>query len=188
VLAAMHLEVEQKFPLSDPQAVRAALERLAATFQPPIEQADTYFRHPARDFAQTDEALRLRQIGETNLITYKGPKLDAQTKTRREMELPLASGRAAFEQFSELLTAVGFEPVYTVRKRRQPGEIAWQGESIHLALDEVAGLGSFLELEVTAEERTLAAAREAVLSLGRALGLTEIERRSYLELLLSKQS
>jgi adenylate cyclase class 2 len=180
----MHLEVEQKFPLSHPPAVRALLGRLGAAFSPPIQQADTYFRHPTRDFAQTDEALRLRRVGETNLITYKGPKLDAQTKTRREIELALAPGQVAFEQFSELLTAVGFTPVLTVRKRREPGEIAWQGQSIQIALDEVEGLGSFLELEIAANANTVDAARSAVLSLGSHLGLLEVERRSYLELIV----
>ena len=52
----------------------------------PAEQVDTYFSHPARDFAATDEALRIRSIDQENFVTYKGPKLDATTKTRREID------------------------------------------------------------------------------------------------------
>ena len=48
---------------------------------------------PCRDFAQTDEALRIRTVGDTSFVTYKGPKLDATTKTRRELELPLRRRR-----------------------------------------------------------------------------------------------
>ena len=68
---------------------------LGATIEPPVVQVDQYFAHPARDFAQTDEALRLRRVGKQNFITYKGSKIDATTKTRREIELPLAPGEEA---------------------------------------------------------------------------------------------
>ena len=82
----MPIEVEQKFPVAD----RAALDRqLAALGFVPRDaelQVDQYFAHPARDFARTDEALRIRRVGQFNYITYKGPKLDATTKTRREIE------------------------------------------------------------------------------------------------------
>src|SRR3954468_9713035 len=100
----MHWEVEQKFRVDDPQAIRDRLIDLGVQFQESESQVDHYFRHPSRDFATTDEALRLRQIGEQNFITYKGPKIDAATKTRRELELPLSGGATAFTQFAELLS------------------------------------------------------------------------------------
>ena len=71
-------------------------------------RSDRYFAHPSRDFARTDEALRLRRIGEFNFITYKGPKLDATTKTRREIEIGLADGQQAATDAAELLAAIGF--------------------------------------------------------------------------------
>jgi adenylate cyclase, class 2 len=185
---AMHYEVEQKFALADPSVVRAELGRLGAVFEPSIDQADTYFRHPGRDFAATDEALRVRQVGETNYVTYKGPKLDLQTKTRQEMEVPIGPGPEMAEQFSEILLALGFGPVFTIRKRREPGTIEWQGLPIHIALDQVEQLGAFVELEAIADDHSLPAARIAVLSLAEELKLTGVERRSYLELALGGKS
>ena len=88
----MHIEVEQKFRATHSAELLARLERMGAVFAEPVVQVDLYFAHPARDFAQTDEALRIRRVGERNFVTYKGPKLDAMTKTRRELELPLADG------------------------------------------------------------------------------------------------
>lgn len=184
----MQYEVEQKFPAADLASVRGRLLGLGATFQAPLHQADSYFAHPARDFARTDEALRLRQIGDENLITYKGPKLDAQTKTRREIELPLAPGGPAFDQFADLLLCLGFKRVLTVCKYREPGMLVWQGQTVHLALDEVSGLGSYIELEVAADDSTLEQARAAVVNLAAALGLGVAERKSYLELLLGKSA
>jgi len=179
-------EVEQKFPVGDLAAVRQKLLLLGASFSPSIEQADTYFAHPARDFAQTDEALRLRSVGKRNWITYKGKRIDTQTKTRRELELPLADGAEAREQYAELLGLLGFVPVATVSKHRQGAALTWQGQSIEAALDQVEQVGTFVELETSADELSLPAARQAIGSLASALGLVQNERRSYLELLLGR--
>ena len=91
----MPFEVEQKFPVSDLAAVAERLAALGADVSPPHAEVDLYFAHPAVDFAKTDEALRLRRKGEANFLTYKGPKIDATTKTRLEIELPLGPGAAA---------------------------------------------------------------------------------------------
>ncbi|HUG89298.1 MAG TPA: CYTH domain-containing protein, partial [Planctomycetaceae bacterium] len=55
-------EVELKFPLSDSERVQAELGRLGARPNESVEQIDRYFNHPARDFGETDEALRIRQV------------------------------------------------------------------------------------------------------------------------------
>jgi adenylate cyclase class 2 len=181
----MLLEVEQKFPIPKPEAVRQSLIELGATFSAAIAQADVYFSHPSRNFKETDEALRIRRVGQENYLTYKGPKLDSTTKTRREIELPLAGGDAGFAQFAELLDVLGFRRVYEVRKQRVPGELPWEGRTIHLALDEVIGLGCYLEIELLAESEDLSGAKACLASLAAALGLTCQERRGYLDLLLS---
>jgi adenylate cyclase class 2 len=193
----MHFEVEQKFPVEDAAALQRRLREVGAiqratAGQSSIEQVDRYFNHPARDFAQTDEALRLRRVGEANFVTYKGPKLDAATKTRREIELPLATGAAAAAVFAELLEALGFRSVAEVRKTRRLFDIPWQGCTIEAALDDVAGLGTFLELELSAEGEAdgaeVKAAKMHIASLAAALKLERSERRSYLELLLEKSN
>jgi len=180
----MPWEVEQKFPLSDPAAAETQLAELGARFTNSIEQTDHYFNHPAHDFAQTDEALRLRQIGAENLITYKGPRIDATTKTRRELELPLAPGRQMQQQYAALLAVLGFRPMGTVHKNRRKASLDWEDHLVDVALDKVAGLGAFLELEISADDSNLEAARKCLESLSRRLSLGNSERRSYLELLL----
>ena len=83
-------EVEQKYPVADVAALEVRLAGAAARWHGVVEQVDRYFGHPSRDFAATDEALRLRSTAEGVVITWKGPRLDATAKTRREIELPLA--------------------------------------------------------------------------------------------------
>src|SRR6476469_10752462 len=161
----MLFEVEQKFRVTDSVAIARRLHELGAQEAGVLEQLDRYFNHPSRDFAQTDEALRLRQVGDSNFITYKGPKLDATTKTRRELELPLPSGSDALAHYAELLTALGFRPVAQVQKTRRQLHVAWQDRDIEIALDNVTGLGDFIELELSADEDGLESAKSAIASL-----------------------
>jgi adenylate cyclase, class 2 len=183
----MSIEVEQKFAVDDHREIQRRLEQLGAHEVGIVEQVDRYFNHPARDFAQTDEALRLRRVGEANFITYKGPKLDAATKTRREIELPLGAGTKHAGEYAELLTALGFRLSGEVQKTRRIMHVNWQDHTVEVALDNVANLGSFVELEISVDEHQVDPAKSAIVSLAAELKLSQNERRSYLELLLAKR-
>jgi adenylate cyclase class 2 len=181
------LEVEMKFPVKDFAALGERLKEWEARTDDAREDADTYFNAPDRDFAKTDEAVRIRRIGKENYVTYKGPKVDAQTKTRTEIEVQLGPGDRAAEDFANFLQHLGFRPVATVEKRRRLYHIQRQGFALEIALDEVANVGTFAELEIQAEESRLEAAKAVLLETARALGLKDSERRSYLEMFLKNQ-
>jgi len=180
----MIYEVELKFPVPDLAVFSKKLIELSVPISPVQEEIDLYLAHPSRDFVQTDEALRLRRRGDANYITYKGPKIDATTKTRREIELPLGPGPEALASWRALLEAVGFRPAGEVRKSRRKAEIPWQGRQVEASLDEVEGVGTFVEFELVVEESEVEAAKACIQSLAQSFGLTQGERRSYLDLLL----
>ncbi|MCH8840590.1 MAG: class IV adenylate cyclase, partial [Planctomycetes bacterium] len=69
----MHYEVEQKYRVASHEPVLTTLAAQGVAIGEPVEQVDCYYRHPQRDFSQTDEAFRLRSVGPRNLLTYKGP-------------------------------------------------------------------------------------------------------------------
>ncbi len=178
------LEAEIKIEIDRATADRlhTALLDLGATARPARRQEDVYFAHPSRDFASTDEALRLRQDDGRLRITYKGPKLDPPRKTREEIEFPLetdvATGRA-------LLERLGFTPVATVAKSRT--ELVLRGPPAAIvSLDEIAGLGTFCEIEV--EAQTVSDGRNALGTLAERLGVADHPpiAASYLELLLGR--
>ncbi len=188
-------EVEQKFSVNGHGPIEARLITLAARFREPVEQVDRYFAHPCRDFAKADEALRLRRVGDELAVTWKGPRIDSATKTRRELELGLASvpprpdgpggGQATLELWTELLEALGFRRVRDVAKRRRSARVPWQGTEVEVALDSIAGLGDFVELELQASQGEVSQATTCLQSLAHELGCENPERRSYLELLLA---
>lgn len=186
-------EVELKFRVADPVAIERRLVALAARFRDPVEQVDRYFAHPCRDFARTDEALRLRRVADDVAITWKGPRIDSAAKTRRELELGLAAvaasgqsvGAVTIDRWTTLLESLGFRRVRDVAKRRRPARVPWQGAEVDVALDSVEGLGDFVELELQARQGEVPLATACIESLARELGCTGAERRSYLELLLA---
>jgi adenylate cyclase class 2 len=184
----MSYEVELKYRTTDHAALAARLVAMGASAGPEITHEDAYLNHPSRDFALTNEALRLRRIGEENRITYKGPRHDGPTKTREEIEVPFGDGPESFEPMHRLLTNLGFRPVAVIRKVRRPFHLTYQGRPAEVVLDVAEGLGEFAEVEVIAtSEVDLPGAQQAVLALARELGLTEVERRSYLGMTLDRR-
>ncbi|MEN6407558.1 MAG: class IV adenylate cyclase [Thermoguttaceae bacterium] len=179
----MRYEVEMKFPVPDLATIESKLSKLGSEASKPEIETDVYFNHPARDFARTDEALRVRRKGDAAFLTYKGPKIDAATKTRHEIDLPLPSGRSTAQQWTSLLEALGFKAVGTVQKSRRKMHVDWQQRRVEASLDQIERLGSFVELELVVESDELDAARTCIAALADHLGLHVSERRSYLELL-----
>ena len=178
-------EVELKVR-ADHGTVRDALLEAGAESLGTIRQVDTYYDAPHRDFAATDEALRVRREHahgeETAKITYKGPKIDVESKTREEHETTVADGGTAEAIFQGL----GFEPAASVEKERHRYAL----RAFTVTLDDVAGLGQFLEVETDVEtEAEVEAARADATTLLADLGLDPDAgiRTSYLGLLLENE-
>ncbi len=176
-------EVEVKVRASH-DAVRERLAAIDATPAGTVVQKDTYYDAPDRDFATTDEALRIRREtdtdGETTVkLTYKGPLVDADSKTREEAETAVTDGDA----LASILAALDFRPAATVRKKRE----RYRVDDLTVTLDAVDGLGEFVECETTAPESAISSAREDAFDLLDRLGLDPDEqvRTSYLALLLA---
>ncbi|AGA29391.1 class IV adenylate cyclase [Singulisphaera acidiphila] len=187
--ASMSFEVEIKFRTNSHLELIRRLAEMGARAEPQVAHEDVYLSHPSRDFAQTNEAFRIRRIGTENRITYKGPRLSGPTKSREEIEVPFAEGEPSFEQLFRLFNHLGFRKVAAVRKTRQPYHLEYQGLPIEVVLDTAEGLGEFAEVEAfAAKEANLPAAQAAVIDLARELGLTDVEPRSYLRMHLDAEA
>ena len=182
-------EVELKFPVSDLASIVRLLAARGAKAGRPVSQCDAYFNHPQRDFAQTDEAFRIRTVdGLRVAVTYKGPVVDTQTKTRREIELEFAKSHETEARLNEMLRLLSFRPARKVQKLRTPYHLVIDGRDLEVALDVVEDLGSFVEIETLASEADRAEARDAICALAKELGLSQPERRSYLRLLVEQDA
>ena len=181
----MGFEVEVKFRVIDPSDLERRLTDRGASKVAPVDHEDLYFAHPSRDFASTGEAFRIRGEGVANQITYKGPKRAGPTKTREEIELSFADGIDSRGELRTVFERLGFSVVTTVRKRRTSYRLIVDGRELTVVVDHAETLGDFAEVETLVDgESDLPAAQNAVLGLARDLGLTEVEPRSYLRMVL----
>ncbi len=168
------MEVEIKARVPSLAQVEEKIKGMNAEFVREVEEVDTYFSHPCRDFSSTDEALRIRN---DSSLTYKGPKVDADTKSREEHIIHFDSE----DEMRNILLALGFQEVATVKKRRRYYRLG----DVTISLDDVENLGEFVEVECIGPYDSC---REKVMKTARDLGLGEFIRESYLELLLGNHS
>lgn len=175
------LEVEAKVALDGHEAaalLRATLHRLGAATTPAFMEDDAFFRHPSRDLAAADEALRLRRTASGFELTYKGPRQAGAYKAREERTVRLADDPTA------LLAALGFRVAARLRKTRERHRLG----ALEVAVDHVEGVGWFAEVEAMAPDAR--AGEAAVQSALRELGLDGRPRvaASYVELALAAGS
>lgn len=187
------IEVEIKLPLHRKAATERDLISLGFIPGHLIRESDTYFTSDFHDFMKRDEALRIREsenmtTRESNaVLTFKGPKLDAISMTRKELETGVEDPAIC----RDILLSLGYQMLAPVNKLRQ----YYTKEQMHACVDQVEGLGSFLELEilVPAEEGNEDTAREEALhqieDILEQLGysMAETTRFSYLSMLLSSR-
>lgn len=180
------LEVEQKYRVASHEVVLECLCSMNAIELPHEKHCDTYLKHPSRDFAMTGEALRIREINDSAVITYKGARLEGIIKIRPEIEIPLVDQ----SQFAwmQIWMSLGFHEVAKIQKRRRSFELAYETISVIVALDDVTHLGKFVEIESIVHDRTLLPSiQDRIVEVARQLKVDEIEPRSYLRQLLEKR-
>ena len=175
------LEVELKVRIPSPGPVRERLVRMNAESRGRVHEHDVYYNAPHRDFAVTDEAVRVRYGNGRAVVTYKGPKIRSYgLKAREELNIAVESG----ESFEQMLMRLGFTRTLTVDKERETYRLG----AATVSLDEVEGLGTFAEIEVIAREGAGDPAA-AIGQIAREIGVEgEPILASYLELLLAAQA
>lgn len=131
-------------------------------------QEDVYFEHPCKSFLESDEALRLRMEGDRNILTFKGRREGGVLKVREELEVEVNDSATLMR----ILERLGFRKVYVLKKKRREFLL----NEVVVCLDDVEGLGSFVELEGGPE----------VMEVAKKLGLKNLTTDSYLEMIIKK--
>ena len=175
------LEVELKVKVPSLEPVRKQLLEKGAVCSGRIHEHDIYYNAPHRDFGVTDEAVRVRYTNDHAVVTYKGAKIKKfGLKAREELNTAVESG----EVFETMLNRLGFTKTTEVNKWREN----YRFSDAAISLDEVDELGTFVEIEVMAEDENSNAA-VVIEKIAKEIGVSgEPILASYLELLLSKRS
>ena len=174
-------EIEIKLPVKNSQEVLDILKDIGFMVKKEIQEEDTYFNSEYRNIKERDEALRIRKSRDCD-INFKGPKIDAVSMSRMELETEVQDG----ETMEKILTYLGFLPVASVCKVRK----YLTHREMTACVDRVEGLGEFLELEVVAEtEKKREIYLEQMKEILNALGysMEDTVRTSYLGLLMKRK-
>ena len=149
-----------------------------------LKESDSYFDSACHEIREKDMALRIRSCENItrnlteNFMTYKGPKMDKISMTRKELEMNIESA----ETGRDILKSLGYIEVPPVVKLRQLFHL----DKMTACLDQVENLGDFLELEiVVAQENEKENALDRLISLLYELGYEQedIIKTSYLSML-----
>lgn len=177
MLGPMPRNIEVKVAVSNPAAVRAAAIALAETAPVRERQLDTYYAVDPTGSSRVK--VRDSDRHGLQLIRYRRP--EAEDVRPSDYSLEVLAGDE-----DPRLADLG-EPVIAVDKLR---DVLWV-ENVRIHLDEVEGLGAFLELEAVVDlTHDDASCRAAV---GRILGELGLARQpavtaSYSDLLLESRS
>ena len=170
------IEVERKFRLSDQQK-QAIEEKLQSRHRDvvTVRQSDKVFLQGIDSFAEFKQGLpimRLRTEDDTVTLTYKRCINDTGDTVEHELMIGDADTMQA------ILDEMDYRLVTRVGKDR----LEVKEGSIVFALDTVDELGSFLEIEILAENTdNLSGLERQIMETARVYGLTEadIEPKKY---------
>jgi len=174
------LEIEVKIEVPNLSPIRTRMDELHV-IPLILEERDIYYSPMDKNFAKTDEALRVRYSNGSCSLTYKGPRMKGRsTKAREEVTVTLDSG----ENIEKILDSLGFLRVFEVKKRRE----FYQYQGAIVCIDEVEDLGSFIEIEMSSTD-SCEDAEVVIEKIKETLGIKgEHIPLSYFELLLLKRS
>lgn len=185
------IEVEVKLAVPSLECLEEELVKMGFCYLETIEQEDRYYDSEDCLIRSSGQALRLRKVAklscddrissENTVITFKGKKLDLVSMTRKELETDVAD----FSIMDQILNELGFFAVQPiVKKMRKEFELSEVYE-MHACLDQVEGLGAYLELEIMTEEDKREDALFCIEKILKHLGFSvkDTTTNSYLSLL-----
>lgn len=174
-----------KARITDNMAAFEKIKEIGGIYSHTEKQHDIYFNAPDKDYKETDEALRIREIPRGDdferILTYKGPKMDSKSKTRKEVEVNIDDT----DNLTEILVNLGFKPSAVVNKVRR----IFNYDEYTITIDKLDKLGYYMEIEyVAGEDENIENIRNSIMEVFEKLEITSgFERTSYLELLEQKE-
>ncbi len=145
----MCVETEAKLKVDSLAEVEHRLNGLGAEFVAEQLQTDSLLDDNTGALAAADRCLRIRRqvVGDCErcFLGYKGGREASNFKKRQEIETEIKDA----ESLVKRLLILGCEEKLFVEKNRR----IWRLGSCEVALDELPGLGSFVEIEGPDDER-----------------------------------
>lgn len=171
-------EIEVKYRVNDLEALLTALKSRGIELSDPIQQDDQAYAPTRWQFGDSKlgvSFLRLRTTGGRHYFTLKQPADNAQACLEYETEV---TDREAMHAAA---LHMGYKATVRIIKTRRSAVLA----SCSLCVDDVEGIGAFLELErLAADDANAAAEQEELATFVDSLGIAATRTRETYDTLV----
>ncbi len=162
----MKKEIEVKVKVSDIDSVIKSLSNLGCILSEPVTQNDVVYinyNRPFIDFREGDIFLRIRKTQGKVIFTLK--KGEEMNSIEKEFSVDDA------QQLHDTLTLLGFRPEVEVTKIRRKTSY----NNYEICIDDVPGLGFFIELEEITENDAIVT-QNAMINFLNSIGIDTKDR------------
>jgi len=186
----MNVEVEIKIKVNSFGETKRRLPRFGVLMKS-IKQIDEYYIPCHRDFFANKpnpvEWLRIRTNPDKAIFEYDksiNKKADGEQECADEYETEISQP----DEFRKILEFLDFKKVITINKQRE----YWDCGELEVALDDVEGLGLFIEVEAKGDFENTIEAKKACKNFLNKLGIKDSGnnhiKKGYPVLLLEKET
>ena len=158
------IELEKGFVLNDNHLIKEEAIEKGFKLAHEVEETDTYFTDKDKEFVRTRTCLRIRRIDSNYMeLTYKA-KSSQDTERYGKKEVNIQIKPTDYEDLVTVLAGLGYIKYVEFTKYRKVYSKKDNNVEYNIMLDNIKGIGDFVEFEIITHEDVSNSEREKKLA------------------------
>ena len=158
------IELEKGFVLNDNHLIKEEAIEKGFKLAHEVEETDTYFTDKDKEFVRTRTCLRIRRIDSNYMeLTYKA-KSSQDTERYGKKEVNIQIKPTDYEDLVTVLSGLGYIKYVEFTKYRKVYSKKDDNVEYNIMLDNIKGIGDFVEFEIITHEDVSNSEREKKLA------------------------
>lgn len=158
------IELEKGFVLNDNHLIKEEAIEKGFKLAHEVEETDTYFTDKDKEFVRTRTCLRIRRIDSKYMeLTYKA-KSSQDTERYGKKEVNIQIKPTDYEDLVTVLSGLGYIKYVEFTKYRKVYSKKENNVEYNIMLDNIKGIGDFVEFEIITHEDVSNSEREKKLA------------------------
>ena len=158
------IELEKGFVLNDNHLIKEQAIKKGFKLTHEIEETDTYFTDKDEEFIRTRTCLRIRRVDSKYMeLTYKS-KTSKVIERYGKKEINIQVNIADYEDLVTVLAGLGYIKYVEFTKHRKVYSKKDNNIEYNIMLDNIKGIGDFVEFEIITHEDVSNSEREKKLA------------------------
>ena len=158
------IELEKGFVLNDNHLIKEEAIKKGFKLAHEVEETDTYYTDKEKEFVRTRTCLRIRRIDSNYMeLTYKA-KSSQDTERYGKKEVNIQIKPTDYEDLVTVLSGLGYIKYVEFTKYRKVYSKKENNVEYNIMLDNIKGIGDFVEFEIITHEDVSNSEREKKLA------------------------